>query len=179
MNHEQRSPKHQVGRASRGFSLIELLIVVAIILIIAAIAIPNLLRARIAANEASAASSVRKIATAEIAYSAAYPTVGYSPDLISLGGAAPCIPSSTSACILDSVISGGSKSGYQIFAAGFAANGGPNTSFVASTAPLTFNVTGVRDFCIVTDGVLRLNPGAAGNVPAPDVNTCMGYPTAQ
>ncbi len=162
-----------------GFSLIELLIVVAIILIIAAIAIPNLLRARIAANEASAVNSVRKIATAEVAYNASFPTVGYAPDLVSLGGGSPCNPSSTTACILDNVVSGGSKSGYQLFAAGFSTAGGANTSFVASSAPLTFDVTGVRDFCIVTDGVLRINPGASGAVPAPDVATCTGYATAQ
>src|SRR5438094_8975810 len=69
------------------FSLIELLIVVAIILIIAAIAIPNLLRARIAANEASAVSSLRTINTAEVTYSTTYPTVGYAATLAALGPA--------------------------------------------------------------------------------------------
>jgi type IV pilus assembly protein PilA len=168
------------SRSAKGFSLIELLIVVAIILIIAAIAIPNLVRARIAANESSAASSVRRISTAEVAYSSSYPTVGYSPDLASLGGpAVNCTPTSTTACMIDSVLSGGVKSGYQVFAAGFSSAGGPNDSFVASSAPSIFDVTGVRDFCVVTDGVLRIATGTSGGVPAPDVVTCTGYPIAQ
>ncbi len=164
---------------TRGFSLIELLIVVAIILIIAAIAIPNLLRARIAANEASAAASVRKMSTAEIAYNTSYPTIGYSPDLASLGGPTTgCTPSSSTACILDNVLSSGTKSGYTFSALGFSAVG-PNSSFVVGAVPITYNQSGVRDFCIVTDGVLRINPGSAGAVTPPDVATCAAYTIAQ
>ncbi len=166
--------------SSRGFSLIELLIVVAIILIIAAIAIPNLLRAKIAANESSAANSVRKIATAEYAYNAAYPTQGYAPDLASLGGTTtPCLPTATAACILDTVVSTGSKSGYQFLAAGFSPSGGPNSTFVASSAPQIFDKTGVRLFCIVTDGMLRIDPGASGTPPAGDVAACTAYAVTQ
>ena len=72
-------------RKQKGFSLIELLIVVAIILIIAAIAIPNLLRARIAANESSAVASIRTINTAMISYNSSYPTVGFAAALTNLG----------------------------------------------------------------------------------------------
>ena len=87
-------------RKQKGFSLIELLIVVAIILIIAAIAIPNLLRARMAANEASAVASVRTINTAMVTYDSSYPDVGFAATLATLGGADPCTPSSTTACLL-------------------------------------------------------------------------------
>src|SRR2546428_1005091 len=109
--------KSRAQRQGTGFSLIELLIVIAIILIIAAIAIPNLLRARIAANEGSATNSIRNINTAEFAYNAAYPTNGYATAITNLGGAAPCTPSPITACILDnalaSAVSGSSgKDGY-------------------------------------------------------------------
>ena len=85
-----------------GFSLIELLIVVGIILIIAAIAVPALTRARVSANESSAVGSVRSINTAEISYAAAYPNLGFATTLSFLGGAvgAACVPSTSSGCFI-------------------------------------------------------------------------------
>src|SRR5260370_8071935 len=99
-------------RNHKGFSLIELLLVVSVILIIAAIAIPNFLRSRMRANEASAVASIRVINTAAVTYSITYPTAGYPPQLITLGGANPCTSSSTQSCLIDDVLAQGPKSGY-------------------------------------------------------------------
>ena len=173
-----------MGR-QKGFSLIELLIVVAIILIIAAIAIPNLLRARIAANESSAANSIRQINTAEFTYNSAYPTVGYAAKLSDLGGASPCVVSTTSACLLDNVLSlaapgGGGKSGYVFLATGLVplANGA-NSSFVSGASPLTYNLSGVRNFCATEDGVIRFDPGAAGSTPVKTLAACQAFTIMQ
>ncbi len=142
-------------RNQKGFSLIELLIVVAIILIIAAIAIPNLLRARIAAQESSAVGSTRTIVTAQISYNSAYPTVGFASALSNLGGTG-CSTSVTSvnACLIDQLLAGGTKSGYTFVSA---ATGGttPTTGFYVYANPVTQYTTGVRSFCAATDGVVR------------------------
>ncbi|MGH9494724.1 MAG: prepilin-type N-terminal cleavage/methylation domain-containing protein [Candidatus Sulfotelmatobacter sp.] len=172
-------------RTAKGFSLIELLIVVAIILIIAAIAIPNLLQAKLAANESSAAASLHAIQSAEFAYLNTYPSVGYSTSLAELGGASPCTPSSTAACLLDSHLATSipgspGKSGYYYLATGIVTGGATsNTAYVIGAAPITVNKTGNRDFCSTNDGVLRSKMGAAGDTPANDLATCIGYPVAQ
>ena len=168
------------AKMMRGFSLIELLIVVAIILIIAAIAIPNLLRARIAANESSAANSIRQISRGEFAYYAAYPDLGYASSLSVLSGPANnCTPSSTTACLIDSTLAGGQKSGYNFQLTALLPAGATNTAFVAGAAPITFNQTGVRDFCSVSDGVLRAQVGANGDAPPTDLTACSNFPAVQ
>lgn len=156
-----------------GFSLIELLIVVAIILVIAAIAIPNLLRARLSANEASAASSVREITHAEIGYSVAYPSIGYAASLTELGSpAGNCTPSSSTACMIDSNLTLGQKSGYNFLATGVSGPGGSYNTFVIGAAPIIFSKTGSRDYCSTTDAVLRTRTGAAGQAPISNVGAC-------
>jgi prepilin-type N-terminal cleavage/methylation domain-containing protein len=148
-------------RKQKGFSLIELLIVVAIILIIAAIAIPNLLRARIAANESSAVASVRTVNTAEVAYNSAYPTVGFSASLSNLTGTCTgtVLPSSTSACLIDTVLAGGSKSGYSFVEASYG-GGTPAGAYETDAQPTTPNQTGVRYFCSNADSVVRYGAAA-------------------
>jgi len=142
--------KHQ-----KGFSLIELLIVVAIILIIAAIAIPNLLRSRMAANEASAVGSLRTINTAEVTYATTYPTIGFAA-LTALGGTAPCTSAtSTAACLLDDVLSGAAatKSGYL-----FTVTPGSQTPVVTYSSvatPVAIGQSGQRGFFSDQSGVIR------------------------
>jgi type IV pilus assembly protein PilA len=146
-------------RKQKGFSLIELLIVVAIILIIAAIAIPNLMRARMSANEASAVGSVRSINTAEISYNAAYSNLGFAIVLANLGGpaGAACVPSTSSGCFIDSSLSTSVKSGYKFtLALGTSpAVGGIVPSYSISATPVTPNQTGTRYFCSFEDAVVR------------------------
>jgi type IV pilus assembly protein PilA len=157
-------------KKQNGFSLIELLIVVAIILIIAAIAIPNLMRSKMAANESSAISSLRTINTAEVTYATVYPGVGYSNDLPSLGGTpAACSAAggatSLTACIIDEVLAQATtlataKSGYFFTYSLGAAVGGINTSYSVNATPTIVGTAGQRYFFTDQSGVLRY--GLAG-----------------
>ncbi|MHB8486764.1 MAG: prepilin-type N-terminal cleavage/methylation domain-containing protein [Candidatus Acidiferrales bacterium] len=161
----------------KGFSLIELLIVVAIILIIAAIAIPNLLRAKMAANEASAVGSLRTITTAEVSYSTTYGT-GYAP-LVNLGGLAPCVALPATACLIDQVLAAGTKSGYTIATpvpgtVGTIAT--PNVSFVATAVPVAVGQSGQRSFCTDDSGVIRYDPAGG---PIGSLATCQALTALQ
>jgi prepilin-type N-terminal cleavage/methylation domain-containing protein len=166
----------------KGFSLIELLIVVAIILIIAAIAIPSMLRAHIAANEASAAGSIRAIDTAEFAYQTTYPAVGYSNTILALGppaatGCSGILPTAASGCLIDWVLANATaaataKSGYYFADTAFV-SGGSNTSYVIGGAPASPNQSGVRGFCSTEEGVVRFAASAAA--PVTTIAGCSAY----
>jgi type IV pilus assembly protein PilA len=152
-------------KKQKGFSLIELLIVVAIILIIAAIAIPNLLKSKMAANESSAVGSVRTINTGLVTYAAACPNIGYAALLTDMApGAATC---KGGAGILDPVLGGAvapTKSGYTFTYAQGALTGGIAYLYTISASPATIGTTGQRGFFSDQTGVIRYNQGGVATV---------------
>lgn len=149
-----------------GFSLIELLIVVAIILIIAAIAIPNLVRSRMAANEASAVGSLRTINTASVNYSSTY-EIGYPAALSDLAPSSS--PSSTAADLVDEVLATGIKSGYAFsYTPGAPAPGGQITTYSITATPIAPGTSGQRGFFTDQSLVIRVNatgPASSTDLP--------------
>ena len=141
---------------ARGFSLIELLIVVSIILIIAAIAIPSILQSRMAANQASAVASCRTINTAEVNYVVTY-NQGFSPDLISLGPPSTGPPTASAAELIDDILAAGNKGGYVFEYTPGPAPGGQIQNYQLSANPETPGTTGTNYYFTDASGVIRQN----------------------
>jgi type IV pilus assembly protein PilA len=156
-------------KPQKGFSLIELLIVVTIILIIAAMVVPNLVRSKIAANDASAVASIRNINTAQVTYQSTW-SQGFAPTLTALGGTTALCgggATSTNACIIDPLLSVApfTKSGYVFAAAGTIPIAGINNGFEVNATPGTVQVTGVRMFCGNQSGIIQfVSPGVPGGI---------------
>ncbi|OLC87585.1 MAG: hypothetical protein AUH88_02630 [Acidobacteria bacterium 13_1_40CM_4_61_5] len=176
------SAKRRTGaRSAAGFSLIELLIVVGIILIIASIAIPNYMKSRMVANEAAAVENIRTITTAETTYNISYGN-GYAPTLLTLGGKPPV--SCNNAALIDDVLAATAlRIGYNFSYAAGPAVGAPPAGcapglnlYTVAAMPVVPGSTGQRGFCADPSAVIRTEPtGVAGN---PGVGGCVdpGWP---
>jgi type IV pilus assembly protein PilA len=155
------------GGRQQGFSLIELLIVVSVILIIAAIAIPNFLRSKMRANETSAVSSLRTITTAEVVYSTTY-GIGYSSSLAALGGTSAIVDQSN-AGLIDSVLSSGAKSGYAFTYVATASDGAGNIiAYTVNADPSVVGSSGDQHYYVDQTSIIRENnTGVAGMSDTP------------
>lgn len=152
---------------SEGFSLIELLIVVAIILIIAAIAVPNLLRARMSANQSAAVATLRNINNSQATYISTFASFGYADTFVKLGPGVPC--DATHACLVDEIIGCAAqpcaKSGYNYFIASTSA-APPIIDYRTTTTPISWASTGSENYCSMNDGVLRKELAPAASLAA-------------
>ncbi|HEY6269537.1 MAG TPA: prepilin-type N-terminal cleavage/methylation domain-containing protein [Candidatus Acidoferrum sp.] len=150
-----------------GFPLLELLLVVAVILIISAIAIPNLLRSRMTANEAAAVGTLRAVNASCVAYSSNW-GIGYPVSLLNLGPAKPA--TAAAADLVDSTVAGGTKSGYALTYISSAPNNGKIWTYTINANPVVPGQTGGRYFFTDQSGVIRYNSGGPATVSSPPIS---------
>jgi type IV pilus assembly protein PilA len=156
---------------AQGFSLIELMIVVAVIVIIAALAIPNLLRARMSANESAAVSALRTLSTQEVNYNASW-SAGYSPTLASLGPPSPGTPASpSSGDLIDQVLASGIRGGYQFLYTPLIPNGTTSpTGYTISAGPISPGITGEWYFFVDQSNTIRQSYNSPATSASPTLN---------
>ena len=157
------------------------------VLVFAAILIPNLLRAKISANESAAASTVRAIVTSQVTYSTQFPEHGYASDLASLGPGpgGSCTGEGTAehACLLDNILAGAqctagqwcSKGGYKYSVSAVCDSGSPCSNFVITATPMVFGSTGRKSFCATSDGVIRTRYSESRSTPV-TADDCAEWP---
>lgn len=172
-----------------GFTLAELLVVLVLVILLAAIALPNLLRSQIAADEATAIESLAKINKAEVEYQTAYPAIGFAATLGALGpGSADgkCATRTPEhACLLEPALAAAispahTHAGYWFSAVPTTRDaGGVATGYVAGTSAGTFNKSGVRDFCSLEDAVIRYSVPQANSTPANTAPRCLAMAILQ
>ncbi len=159
---------HKSLKEQDGFSLIELLIVVAVILVIMAIAIPNFVRSRLRANESAAVQNLRMITTANTVYLTTY-GIGYADGLPSLGGE-PVIPDSTQAGLIDSILSAGVKTGY-VYTYSVVTRDPANhvVAYTLTAEPTTFGSTGERYFFTNQTAIIHFSTTGSATASDPPI----------
>lgn len=170
------------SQSQSGFTLAELLVILALVILVAALVFPNLLRSQIAADETAAIESLAKINKAEVEYQTAYPAIGFAADLEALGSGSAngkCAGrSSAHACLLEPELAKATdamhaRAGYWFSALPTTRDaGGVATGYVAGASAATFNKSGVRDFCSLEDAVIRYSVPKANSVPATSATQC-------
>jgi type IV pilus assembly protein PilA len=164
LEEKKEAERKGIRQEQMGFSLLELLIVVAIILIIAAIALPNLTKSRMAAHEASAVNSIRTYTSANVTYAALCPAIGYPASLADLGpGGGVCAGGIN---ILDPIlgVAAPTKAGYAFTYVPTSGDGVTNTNYTVNGNPVAVGVTGQRYFFCNETGVIRYNNAAVATV---------------
>lgn len=172
--------RSRTAQVERGFSLVELLIVVAIILVIAGIAIPNLMRSRQKANEAAAVSTLRTLHTSQASYNATYGELaGFAPSLLSLGPNPGGTCDATHACLIDNQLGCASEpcihGGYEYFSMTDSSNA-PYTDYAFTATPVTWNSSGSKNFCTAEDGMIRYELSSTASLTsAVPHNACANF----